>query len=82
MADMSRWIRADENFRQQIDVFMAKSQMKREEIADFCGVCHATFNNYYNHPSTMKKRVERFLSMLFESHGMRYDPTLGEGAQA
>lgn len=83
MADRkSRWMIADDNFRRQIDLFMVNSRMTREDIASECGVCHATFNNYYNHPSTMKKRVERHLATLFEAHGMKYDPTMGEGAGA
>lgn len=77
-----RWNVADDNFRQQIDVFMAKTKMTREEIADYCGVCHATFNNYYNHPSLIRKRVERYLVILFEKHDMNYDPTMGEGVTA
>lgn len=83
MADRkSRWLIADDNFRRQIDLFMAVSKMTREDIASECGVCHATFNNYYNFPSTMRKRTERHLMRVFEEHGMKYDPTMGEGAQA
>lgn len=82
MADKSRWPRADDNFRQQIDVFSAISKMTHADIAKRCGVCRATFDNYYNHPSTLKKRVERSLMMLFEEHDQRYDPTMGEGARA
>ena len=77
-----RWSIADDNFREQLDLFMVKTRMKREEIAAECEVCHATLNNYYKSPSTMPKKVERRLTMLFEKYGLRYDPTMGEGVRA
>lgn len=78
----ARWRDADENFRKQIDYFLIEARLTRADIANFCGVCGKTVDNWYAHPSTLKKSRERQIAMLFETKGLRYDMTLGEGCGA
>lgn len=78
----TRWQKADDNFRFQIGVLRAKSGMSVAKIAGECDVSFATLYRYLEHPSSVTKRVERRLAMLFEENGLRYDPTLGEGVNA
>lgn len=83
MADRkTRWQKADENFRFQVKVLMAKSGLSVSKIGSRCNVSHTTMYHYMNCPAEMPKRIERYLTLLFEEHGLRYDPTLGEGAGA
>lgn len=76
-----RWQRADENFRRQIDHFMVEARMTRSEIAAELGLSYVTWHKYYEHPSQIRKAVERQIAMCFEKHGMRYDMTLGESGE-
>lgn len=81
-AKKTRWQRADDNFRSQIDHFMVDSKMKKQDIARELGISLPTWRKYYESPSTMTRMRERMLMMLFERHGATYDMTLGEGAGA
>lgn len=83
MAEIGRWQKADENFRKQIERFKAESGLNVRQIAEQCGgLTRTTMYQYIAHPSFMPKRTERYLTMLFEKYGMRYDPTMGEGEAA
>lgn len=81
MANVGRWQAADENFRKQIDHFKAESGLNVTQIAEQCGgISRISMYRYMEHPASMPKRTERYLTMLFEKYGMRYDPTMGEGS--
>lgn len=78
----SRWQLADDNFRKQVGHLMVEAKLSKQDVANELGISQPTWRRYLESPSTMKKVVERKLAMLFERHGMRYDPTMGEGAGA
>lgn len=78
-----RWMRADENFRTQIDTLMAKMRTRsKQRVANEAGIVGSTFYKHYETPSKLTKKEERLLASVFERYGLKYDPTLGEGAQA
>lgn len=78
----NRWSRANDNFRKQIRRFQAETEMTIDQIAEKCNVSRGCMYNYLRDCSHMEKVTERYLTILFETNGMRYDPALGEGAQA
>jgi predicted DNA-binding protein YlxM (UPF0122 family) len=78
----NRWSRANDNFRKQIRRLQAETEMSIEQIAEKCCISRGCMYNYLKDCSHMEKVTERYLTILFETNGMRYDPALGEGAQA
>lgn len=76
----SRWTAANENFRKQIKRFQIESEMTIDQIAERCQISRGCMYNYMRDCSHLEKRTERYLMILFEEHGMHYDPALGEGA--
>ena len=81
MTLQSRWEKADENFRMQIDRLMVEMRTSdKRRVADESGIGRATFYNRYNRPGTLVKQEERMIGSLFMRYGLRYDATLGEGA--
>lgn len=79
---LTRWQRADRNFREQFVVLEERSGMTKAQIAQRCGVSTSSCYRYFNSPTAMTKKFERYLTMLFEEYGLHYDPTLGEGVSA
>lgn len=80
---LAKWRSADENFRQQIRQLMARMGVRNlNTVADEAGIKPSTFRNRFDAPSSLLKREERMLSVLFERYGMAYDATLGEGESA
>lgn len=77
-----RWSRANDNFRKQIRHLRAETELSIDQIAKECFISRGCLYNYLKDCSHMEKVTERYLMILFETNGMRYDPTLGEGAQA
>lgn len=79
----TRWQLADENFREQIDLLMVRMRTKNKaDVADEAGISRSNFYARYAHPRTLRLFEVRLLMMLFEKHGLRFDPTLGEGTEA
>lgn len=79
----SRWQLADDNFRQQIDLLMVKMRTKNKaDVADEAGIKRNSFYNRYEHPRTLRVFEVRLLMIVFEKYGLRFDPTMGEGAAA
>ena len=79
----TRWQKADENFREQIDLLMVKMRTNNKAfVADQAGIKRNSFYERYNHPRTLRMGEQRMLIALFESYGLKFDPTLGEGAAA
>ena len=78
----NRWTRMNDNFRKQIEHFEVETRMKPAQIAKECGISAASMYNYMRDCAHMTKLTERYLIQLFERHGMKYDPTLGEGVNA
>ena len=77
-----RWQKENENFRKQIKHFQAETAMTIDQIAARCNISRGCLYNYLNDCTHLEKVTERYLKILFEEHNMRYDPTMGEGAQA
>ena len=78
-----RWMRADENFRFQIDTLMAKMRTRsKRRIAEEAGIVDSTFYKRYKTPGELTKKEERQLASVFERYGLKYDPTWGERATA
>ena len=75
----NRWTKMNDNFRKQIKLFMLETGMNVQSIAKECEISASCLYNYMNDCAYMKKLTERHLIRLFETHGMHYDPTLGEG---
>lgn len=79
----SRWQLADDNFREQIDLLMVRMHTKNKaDVADAAGIKRNSFYNRYEHPRTLRVFEVRLLMIVFEKYGLRFDPTMGEGAAA
>lgn len=79
----SRWQLADDNFREQIDLLMVRMRTKNKaDVADAAGIKRNSFYNRYEHPRTLRVFEVRLLMIVFEKYGLRFDPTMGEGAAA
>ena len=79
----TRWQKADDNFREQIDLLMVKMRTKNKAlVADEAGIKRNSFYERYLHPRTLRLCEQRLLMILFEKYGLRFDVTLGEGAAA
>jgi len=79
----TRWQKADDNFREQIDLLMVKMRTKNKAVvADEAGIKRNSFYERYAHPRTLRIGEQRRLIALFEAYGLRFDPTLGEEAAA
>lgn len=77
----SRWQLADENFREQIDLLMVKMRTRNKaDVADEAGLRRSSFYSRYDHPRTLRISELRLLMILFEKYGLKFDPTMGEGA--
>lgn len=81
----ARWQAQDDNFRMQIGALVGRMGRKPDcaTLGALLGVkdCRA-IRRVMNSPEKMTKGQERALMLAFERVGMRYDPTLGEGARA
>lgn len=81
--EKTRWQKADDNFRAQIDLLLYKSDMNKIELAHRLGIkSYATMETRYKHPSKLKKAEERRLASLFEEFGLIYDFTMGDVTNA
>ena len=79
----TRWQKADDNFREQIDLLMVKMRTKNKAVvADQAGIKRNSFYERYAHPRTLRLGEQRLLIALFEQYGLKFDMTLGEGAVA
>lgn len=70
----TRWQLADDNFREQIGVLMARMQTtRRARVADEAGINRQTFYKKYNSPRTLIVWEVRLLTILFEKYGLKFD---------
>ena len=72
----ARWKEADRRYAIQCDVFKARSGLTQKQIARAIGVSVPTITRWKLNPGLMKKEQERRLVLLFEKHGVPYNPML------
>ena len=72
----ARWKEADRRYAMQLDVFKARTGLTQKQIARAIGVSVPTITRWKLNPGLMKKEQERRLVLLFEKHGVPYNPML------
>ena len=72
----ARWKEADRRYAIQFDVFKARSGLTQKQIARAIGVSVPTISHWKRDPGLMTKEHERRLVLLFEKHGVPYNPML------
>ena len=72
----ARWKEADRRYAIQFDVFKARSGLTQKQIARAIGVSLPTITRWKLNPGLMTKEHERRLVLLFEQHGVPYNPML------
>lgn len=72
----ARWKEADRRYVQQLEVFKARTGLSQNQIARAIGVSQPTITHWRRNPGLMTKEHERRLVLLFEKHGVPYNPML------
>lgn len=72
----ARWKEADRRYSVQLEVFKAKSGLTQQQIARAIGVSVPTITRWKRNSGLMTKEHERRLVLLFEKHGVPYNPML------
>ena len=72
----ARWKEADRRYALQLDVFKARTGLTQKQIARAIGVSVPTISHWKQNPGLMTKEHERRLVLLFEKHGVPYNPLL------
>lgn len=72
----ARWKEADRRYALQLEVFKAKTGLSQQQIARAVGVSVPTITHWKRNPGLMTKEHERRLVLLFEKHGVPYNPML------
>ena len=81
----ARWKAQNTNFRMQIGMLFGQMGC-RQDVAGLGALFglkdSRAIRRVMDDPGVMTKAQERRVILAFEKAGLRYDPTLGEGAQA
>lgn len=72
----ARWKEADRRYVLQLDIFKAITGLTQDQIARAIGVSQPTITHWRRNPGLMTKEHERRLVLLFEKHGVPYNPML------
>ena len=72
----ARWKEADRRYAIQLEVFKARTGLTQNQIARAIGVSQPTITHWRRNPGLMTKEHERRLVLLFEKHGVPYNPML------
>ena len=72
----ARWKEADRRYVLQLDIFKAITGLTQDQIARAIGVSQPTITHWRRNPGLMTKEHERRLVLLFEQHGVPYNPML------
>ena len=72
----ARWKEADRRYVLQLEVFKARTGLSQNQIARAMGVSQPTRTHWRRNPGLMTKEHERRLVLLFEKHGVPYNPML------
>ena len=80
MTSKSVWQKADDNFREQLDLLKVKSRVSNfHQLSLEAGMPAQRINRLREQPRLMRKFEERQLMILFKKYGLEYDVTLGMG---
>lgn len=78
MTSKSVWQKADDNFREQLDLLKVKSRVSNfHQLSLEAGMSKQRINLLRKQPRMMRKFEERLLMSLFKKYGLEYDVTLG-----
>lgn len=79
--EAARWLKADRNFRRQVDEIADILGFTPRQIVGFVlkTTNYKTIKRLYDHPSKMTKEQERSFASFFEQNNVPFDLTWGEG---
>lgn len=77
----ARWDAANASFNRQVGRLLGETGLSATELAALIGVHRVTIANWRKDCTHMTIGDERRLMKVFETYGVPYDRTLGEGAK-